>query len=57
MLTKDDMLASAGVSLKIEEQRREDFYYLTSRSLMMGTPLPKASIYTSTNRTRTGAMH
>lgn len=39
MLTKDDMLASAGVSLKIEEQRREDFYYLTSRSLMMGTPV------------------
>jgi predicted N-acyltransferase len=39
MLTKDDMLASAGISLKIEDHRRKDFYYLTSRSLMMGTPI------------------
>jgi 7-keto-8-aminopelargonate synthetase-like enzyme len=29
-LTKDDMLAPAGVSMKIEEQRKENFYYLTS---------------------------
>ncbi len=37
VLIKNDMLASAAVSRKIEEQRQEDFYYLTTRSLMMGS--------------------
>ena len=36
-LTKDDMLAPADISMKIEEQRKENFYYLTSRSMVMGT--------------------
>lgn len=36
-LTKDDMLAPAGVSMKVEQQRKENSYYLTSRSLVMGT--------------------
>jgi 7-keto-8-aminopelargonate synthetase-like enzyme/predicted N-acyltransferase len=43
LLTKDDMLASAGVSHKIEQQRKEDFYYLTSRTLLMGTPLTEGT--------------
>jgi 7-keto-8-aminopelargonate synthetase-like enzyme len=36
-LTKDDMLAPAAISRKIEEKRIDDFYYLTSRSFLMGT--------------------
>jgi hypothetical protein len=36
-LTKDDMLAPAAISRKIEEKRKDDFYYLTSRSFLMGT--------------------
>lgn len=36
-LTKNDMLASAAISLKIEQQRKEDHYYLTSRTMMMGS--------------------
>jgi 7-keto-8-aminopelargonate synthetase-like enzyme/predicted N-acyltransferase len=39
ILTKNDLLAPAGVSAKIEEQRKEDFYYLTSHTMMMGTPI------------------
>jgi predicted N-acyltransferase len=37
LIIKNDMLASAAVTLKIEEQRKEDFYYLTTRTLMMGS--------------------
>jgi 7-keto-8-aminopelargonate synthetase-like enzyme/predicted N-acyltransferase len=39
ILTKNDMLAPAGVSAKLEAQRKEDFYYLTSRTMLMGTPV------------------
>ncbi len=36
LLTKDDMLAPAEVSKKIEAERLKTPYYLTSRTLMMG---------------------
>ncbi|CAA9234126.1 MAG: 2-amino-3-ketobutyrate coenzyme A ligase [uncultured Cytophagales bacterium] len=36
-IIKDDMLAPAFISRKIEERRQEDFYYLTSRCLLMGS--------------------
>src|SRR5690606_21209042 len=38
-LTKDDMLLSAEVSKILEEKRKSDPYYLTSKSVMLGTPL------------------
>ncbi len=36
-IAKDDLLAPAIVSQKIEQQRKEDPYYLCSKTLMMGT--------------------
>ena len=36
---KDDMLAQASVSRQIEEKRKSDPYYLTSRTLAMGSML------------------
>jgi 7-keto-8-aminopelargonate synthetase-like enzyme len=39
MITKDDMLANSDVSKLIEQKRKEDTYYLTSKTLMMGTLL------------------
>ncbi len=39
MITKDDMLADSHVSTEIEKQRKKDKYYLTSKTLMMGTLL------------------
>ncbi|MEX2568094.1 MAG: GNAT family N-acetyltransferase [Cyclobacteriaceae bacterium] len=38
-LTKMDMLSKPIISKKLEDLRTKDFYYLTSQSLMMGTPL------------------
>lgn len=38
-LSKDDTLAPANVSKKIEENRKEDPYFLTSRYFMMGSLL------------------
>jgi 7-keto-8-aminopelargonate synthetase-like enzyme len=38
-LSKDDMLAPAKVSLKLEEMRKNDPYYLTSNYFMMGSLL------------------
>jgi 7-keto-8-aminopelargonate synthetase-like enzyme len=38
-LCKDDMLAAASVSRKIEEERNQNPYHLTSRTLLMGTPV------------------
>ena len=38
-LSKDDMLAPSDVSMKIEEFRKTDPYYLTSKSFMMGSLL------------------
>ncbi|GAA3648792.1 aminotransferase class I/II-fold pyridoxal phosphate-dependent enzyme [Flavivirga jejuensis] len=37
-LGKDDMLAPISVSIKLEETRKKDPYYLTSRVLGMGSP-------------------
>jgi hypothetical protein len=39
LLTKNDMLASVGLSRKVEQQRKDDFYYLTSRTMMMGSAI------------------
>ncbi len=38
-ITKDDMLASSQVSKVIEQKRKNDKYYLTSKTMMMGTLL------------------
>ncbi len=38
-ILKDDMLASANVSGKIELERIKDPYYLTSKTFLMGSPL------------------
>ena len=38
-LSKDDMLSSEKVSLKVEETRKTDFYYLTSLAFLMGSQL------------------
>jgi 7-keto-8-aminopelargonate synthetase-like enzyme len=42
-LWKDDMLAPAAVSRKIEQQRASDPYYLTSRTFAMGSLLTEGS--------------
>ncbi|SFC85865.1 7-keto-8-aminopelargonate synthetase [Zunongwangia mangrovi] len=42
-LLKEDMLASAPVSLKIEKQREKDPYYFTSSSMSMGSIFSEAS--------------
>jgi len=39
LLSKDDMIAPDTVSFKIEEKRKKDPYYLTSRVMMMGSLL------------------
>lgn len=39
MITKDDMLANSQVSKVIELKRKEDKYYLTSKTMMMGSLL------------------
>lgn len=44
-LWKDDMLASAKVSRKIEEDRKKDPYYLTSYVLGMGSPFTEGQHY------------
>lgn len=40
-LIKDDMFASGAVSKKIEEERKSDPYYLTSKAIMLGCPITK----------------
>ncbi|WKN44893.1 bifunctional aminotransferase class I/II-fold pyridoxal phosphate-dependent enzyme/GNAT family N-acetyltransferase [Tunicatimonas pelagia] len=40
---KDDMLAPASVSRRIEEKRADDPYYLTSRTLAMGSMLTEGN--------------
>jgi len=37
--SKDDMLSSEKISMKIEEKRKTDTYYLTSKCFLMGSPL------------------
>lgn len=37
LITKDDMIAPANISKKIEEIRKEDKYYLTSKVVTMGS--------------------
>jgi 7-keto-8-aminopelargonate synthetase-like enzyme len=45
-LVKDDMFASAEVSRVLEEQRAHDAYYLTSRSIVLGSLMtPGAHLY------------
>ena len=39
LLTKDDMLSPVEVSRKVEEKRKKDPYYMTSKMLMMGTAI------------------
>lgn len=39
MIAKDDMLASSKVSRIIEQRRKENKYYLTSKTMIMGTLL------------------
>lgn len=39
VLNKDDMLSRSGISKKLEAQRHDNFYYMTSQVLMMGTLL------------------
>lgn len=39
LLAKDDMLASPEISERIEQMRKQDPYYLTSRTFMMGSLL------------------
>jgi 7-keto-8-aminopelargonate synthetase-like enzyme/predicted N-acyltransferase len=36
-LLKEDMMAQASVSMQIEEERRKDPYYLTSKAVMLGS--------------------
>lgn len=42
---KDDMLALASVSMQIEEKRKSDPYYLTSKTLTMGSMLTEGLHY------------
>lgn len=45
-LMMDDLLANRDVSAKIKEKRKEDKYYLTSYTLLSGTPFTKGkSVY------------
>ncbi|MDO8999678.1 MAG: aminotransferase class I/II-fold pyridoxal phosphate-dependent enzyme [Bacteroidota bacterium] len=39
LICKDDMISPASVSIKIEEMRKQDKYYLTSKIIMMGSLL------------------
>ena len=41
LITKDDMFAPAETSMKVEEIRKEDPRYLTSRTIMLGSLLNK----------------
>ena len=40
-LVKDDMFSPASISRQIEEVRKKDPYYLTSKSVMLGSPITK----------------
>ncbi len=40
-LIKDDLFATDATSRQIEQQRREDPYYLTSKTVMLGCPISK----------------
>ncbi|MES2590778.1 MAG: aminotransferase class I/II-fold pyridoxal phosphate-dependent enzyme [Bacteroidota bacterium] len=44
-LLKDDMLALESVSIQIEEKRKSDPYYLTSKTLTMGSMLSEGNHY------------
>lgn len=44
-ISKDDMLALESVSIQIEEKRRNDPYYLTSKILTMGSMLTEGHHY------------
>lgn len=56
-LWKDDMLASAEVSERVEERRAEDPYYLTSRHFAMGSLLTEGDhLYLDRNADWKGAL-
>jgi 7-keto-8-aminopelargonate synthetase-like enzyme/predicted N-acyltransferase len=44
-ISKDDMVALESVSLQIEEKRKKDPYYLTSKTLTMGSMLTEGCHY------------
>ncbi len=44
-ISKDDMLALESVSIQIEEKRKKDPYYLTSKTLLMGSVLTEGQHY------------
>lgn len=44
-ISKDDMLALESVSIQIEEKRKTDSYYLTSKTLTMGSMLSEGHHY------------
>jgi hypothetical protein len=44
-ISKDDMLALESVSIQIEEKRKKDPYYLTSKTLIMGSMLTEGQHY------------
>ena len=44
-ISKDDMLALESVSIQIEEKRKNDPYYLTSKTLTMGSMLTEGHHY------------
>jgi Aminotransferase class I and II/Acetyltransferase (GNAT) domain len=44
-IIKDDALAPAHVSKQIEAKRLKDPYYLTSKTMLMGTPLTNGYLY------------
>lgn len=51
-MVKDDMLSASGVSNQIEELRKEDSYYLCSKTLVMGSLLTEGNhLYIDRNRT------
>ncbi len=51
-MVKDDMLSASGVSNQIEELRKEDNYYLCSKTLVMGSLLTEGNhLYIDRNRT------
>jgi 7-keto-8-aminopelargonate synthetase-like enzyme len=56
-LFKDDMMSSAEVSELVEQRRREDPYYLTSRTFAMGSLLTEGDhLYLDRNKDWKGAL-
>jgi hypothetical protein len=57
-LWKDDMLSPTAVSALVEDRRREDRYYLTSRTFSMGSLLTEGDhLYLDRSKDWRGALH